>query len=515
MSQTDTQPQDNLDFHVNLDQSGTELVVVHNTADDEGGFDGAIEGGQYVMPGILAVLEDSRLKITELGVLSMNLSKEPPPDNDDRARHLRPIARHASIAIEQVYRAFLEGKKVLSLGGNHVRGLDVMGAMRACHEMGIPFGLVWVDAHPDLNTPESTYSGHIHGMVSSVLQGRGPKELLNLLNGAPFIDPNNIIYVGINAIDDQKNADGTPKDQTELKYLRALREKNIQCCFTMESMKDARGKGRVPEEVKQAVTELSDRLKVKGGKLWVEWDVDAVGVQDMPAAVMDNLNGMSAAQIHDLFNHLGSRCSVDGVGVSELAPHKDIDGKSANLVAEGVGNLLGVSNAAYAMHMARARNELEGRQHPASAEHVVQPAPQPSRKKRPIRKRVLDFVAGSAAAIGAIIAGHKMTKQTPIPAPVSMLALDSLHQLSQSDFLATAGQLRLMVEKGDQQGTEVALNKLAAIYEAIRNRAPGAAAISDLGQLSLSEFVRGYTGGTHAGSPECDQYFQKFLRRVS
>ena len=504
------EPFDGLELHVNQDRPHEELFVLHNTADDEGGFDGSsIEGGRYVMPGIARILADTRMKIHDKDVITMDLSKEEP--GDPKARFLGPIVRHTAKAADKVEEAFLKGQKVLSLGGNHVRGFDVIGALRACHTLGIKMGIIWVDAHPDLNTPESTASGHVHGMASAILHGRGPKELLDLLKGAPFIDPHDFIYIGINAIDNPKNDNGTEKEHTELKYLKQLRDLGVKC-ITMEQMKDARKQDRVPDEVKNAVTELSDRMKASGGKVWVEWDVDSVDVKDMPAAVMSNTDGMSGAQIKDLFKHLGSRCSIDGVGVSELNPKKDIDGKSAQLVAEGVGHLFGVMNPTYAGHMHRARQEMKG-EHPEESAKPPSAAPWKS-------SRLLHFIAATAAGIATAIVGSNLQKPTTEvetgPRVVSNERMDGhfLSQFSYSNFSATASRLRLMVEKGDEKGKESAMNALVEKYMLEYKRAPSPAASSALAELALSEFTTGFTVGTQAGSNELKQAYEEFQKRV-
>lgn len=417
MSQHSQSPRDELNEFVNRDQPDRELVIMKHTADDEGGFDGSsVEGAKHVLPGILSVLKETRMQISELDAVDMDLTGK--DIGEPNARYLEPIVEFSARSADQIETAFKKNQKVLSLGGNHVRGLGLIGAMRACHEQGIPMGVVWVDAHPDLNTPDSTESGHIHGMPSAVIQGKGPKALLDLLEGAPFIDPKNIIYIGVNAIDNQMNRDGTTKEHTELKYLQALRDKGVRVYPMNTRMKKARNKGVVPDEVLENVSELNDRIKAEGGKMWTEWDVDVVDRSDMPAAVMDNVDGMSAKQIKHLFNYMGSHCDIDGVGVSEINPEKDRDaqgrsadelelgevfeGKAQKLVAEGVGNLFGVSNTNYAEHMSRARKEMSGEEVPNT---ITVSLSRPS-----IRRRLTMAAGGIAAAVGGLIVGSQLER---------------------------------------------------------------------------------------------------------
>ena len=526
-------PRDELNEFVNVDQPARELFILQHTIDDEGGFDGSsVEGAQHVLPGILATLEDTRLQITGLDIDPVTMDIADKPIADPNARFLDPIVEAASEAADHVHSAFLKNQKVLSLGGNHTRALDVVGALRACHEQGIPMGVVWVDAHPDLNTPESTASGHVHGMPSAVLQGRGPKELLALLEDAPTIDPTNIIYIGINAIDDPKHDDGSEKEHTELKYIQELRAKGVRVYPMNTAMKNARNNGVVPEEVLSNISELNDRIKHSGGKMWTEWDVDVVDQSDMPAAVMDNLDGMSGAQIKHLFNHMGSHCDIDGVGVSEINPAKDRDtkgrsadeipdgevfqGKAQKLVSEGVGHLFGVSNPNFALHMSRARKEMSGE----DASNTATVSLSQRNKQRPsVRSRVLGLVGGVAASIGAFIAGTQIEQPSienhqPTIANISTEDQQVLNQFSEStEFIVAASDLRENIAMQNERGIEQSINTLAVTYLAKFEHRISDNAVSALSQMAFAEFAKGFNG-TRFEAIDQEPYLQMFKNRV-
>jgi arginase len=487
----------NTEFEIAEQQDGPQkIVVVHNTMDDEGGGDHvdegeaseSVEGGRYVLPAIRDRIDTTRFDIEELGVIEMDLNDDP---GDPTAKHLSPILESAPKGISQVYKAFKDGNKVLTLGGNHVRALDVIGALRACHEMGVPFGMIWVDQHLDLNTPETSPSGNIHGMVSAVLQGKGPKGLLELLEGAPFIDPKNMIYIGVQvqAIDGDTDENGEYLEGTEGYFLRQLEEKGVRC-FTADGMAMDKEEGRISDEAKEAATELSDRIQKEGGKLWTEWDVDSVDTEDMPAAVMKCENGLSAAQMRDLFEHLEAHCSIDGMGVSEISPEKDINGKSKDLIAEGVSKILGVSHEEAAVLSFRQPN---------------------------VWNRTWKIALTTAASIAAAIGIHQLN-EAPDVKPVRPIVDNShsefLDQFTQSDFRKAAGELKLAADVGDLESVDTALERLATIYTQESRNAPSAAATSDLGRLALSEFRHGFTGGSFAGSADLEQYYQVYLEKV-
>ena len=412
----------------NTEKPKRKLVVSNFALDDKGGIYESHEGGEYVMPAIRDRIDQTRFEIEELDVIKMDTTKAP---QNPKAKYLNRIVKHSPEGINRVYKAFKAGHKVLSLGGNHVRALDVIGAMKACHELGIPFGLIWIDQHLDFNTPDTTETGNIHGMVSAVLQGRGAKDLLALLEECPFVDPNNIIYIGPR--EDQmdghetKTVDEDGKvhydEGTEAHCFQKLKEKGVRC-FTSQEI-NANSRSVIPPKAKEAIKEVHDRVKEVGGRMWCELDADAVDTQDMPASVMGNEKkfdesgveigrGLSKYHMHDLFNFIEKYCDFDGMGVSEICPMKDRDaegktfaeadfdspfnsefkGISKELIAEGVSKVLGFEKEEIAQLV---------------EEEIVQLARKEPKKWR----RALDFIAGTAAGIAALIAGNQLMKPNP------------------------------------------------------------------------------------------------------
>ncbi len=335
----------NLESSANQDLTGEKLAILHNNADDGGGGVSSKNGGLFVLGRrIHDALAGTQMRIRDVGVVNFDDMEE--TGNDPKMNKLRQIVRSTAEAADHVEQALSRGERVLSLGGNHVRGLDVIGALRWCHEQGIELGLVWVDAHPDANTPETSLTGDIHGMVSAVLLGHGPEELLALMKGAPFLKPENVIYVGLNAIDNPKG-----REKTELTFLQELVKQGTQC-FTMRDMKASSGPDLIPEKASGAIANLGERLKAKGGKAWVELDADVFRQEEVPAAVMDNPNGMPAEQGYDLFEQIGHHLPVIGMGVSELSPGKETpNGRSGKVIARCVAGAMGISNIPYSLQM--------------------------------------------------------------------------------------------------------------------------------------------------------------------
>jgi arginase len=88
------------------------------------------------------------------------------------------------------------------LGGDHSVAIGTIAGVSRFHRMrGERIGLVWVDAHADMNTPETSPSGNVHGMPLACIIGMGPQELTHLFGYAPKVEPRNVALVGLRDVD--------------------------------------------------------------------------------------------------------------------------------------------------------------------------------------------------------------------------------------------------------------------------------------------------------------------------
>jgi arginase len=133
-----------------------------------------------------------------LAVQQREALPEGPPD----ARFLLQIAdtcRRLGLAVEK---AAGQGKVPVVLGGDHSVAVGTMaGLSRAFRKKKQKVGLIWVDAHADMNTPESSPSGNIHGMPLACCIGVGPRELTHLFGYAPKVAAANVALVGVRDVD--------------------------------------------------------------------------------------------------------------------------------------------------------------------------------------------------------------------------------------------------------------------------------------------------------------------------
>ena len=127
---------------------------------------------------------------------------------DVHARYLAEIVRASAVACKKVERIMSRGHFPLVLGGDHsIAAGTVSGIAAFCRRQGKKLGLLWVDAHGDINTPDSSPSGNIHGMPVAALLGYGPAELTGIGGKFRKVEPGNVALVGIRSLDEGEKRD--------------------------------------------------------------------------------------------------------------------------------------------------------------------------------------------------------------------------------------------------------------------------------------------------------------------
>src|SRR5688572_19788315 len=124
------------------------------------------------------------------------------PEVDDKLKYVREISNACEQLAKQV-EAILEANQLpLILGGDHSIAIgSFAGVVSHYKRQDQTLGLIWFDAHADINTPETTPTGNIHGMPLAALLGHGAPELTNIGGFAPKLDPKLCVHVGARDID--------------------------------------------------------------------------------------------------------------------------------------------------------------------------------------------------------------------------------------------------------------------------------------------------------------------------
>jgi arginase len=238
---------------------------------------------------------------------------------DVRARYLAEIARASTAASKKVERIMTRGHFPLVLGGDHsIAAGTVSGIAAFARRKGKKVGLLWVDAHGDINTPESSPSGNIHGMPVAALLGHGPAELTGIGGRQRKVDPANVALVGIRSLDEGE------KDR-----LKAL---GVQV-HTMSDI-DRRGIHRVMKKALARVTDGTDYVHVS-------FDLDAVDPTVAPGVGTPVKGGLDYREAHLIMELLHDSAVMTSLEIVEANPILDQGNSSAEFAVELVQSAFG------------------------------------------------------------------------------------------------------------------------------------------------------------------------------
>jgi len=241
------------------------------------------------------------------------------PAGPSHARYLPQIAHTCARLADMVENAADGGRVPLVLGGDHSVAVGtVAGMSRRFRKQGRKLGLIWIDAHADMNTPESSPSGNVHGMPLACCIGNGPEELTRLAGAAPAVEPGSVAIVGLRSVDqiERLNVRGTGVHP-----------------FTMRDI-DERGMRAV---LQQAIHLAS--LDTAGFHL--SFDLDAVDPSEAPGVGTPVHGGITYREAHlamEMVCDSGLMVSMEAV---EVNPVMDEANRTAILAVELILSALG------------------------------------------------------------------------------------------------------------------------------------------------------------------------------
>jgi arginase len=195
------------------------------------------------------------------------------------------------------------------IGGDHTSAIGTWsGVFQAIHKKG-SFGLLWIDAHMDSHTPESSQSGNLHGMPLACLLGEGESSLVTLMGESPKLNPENVCLIGIRSF-----------EQGEMERLKRL---NVRV-FYMDEVKQ-RGLSAVFAEA----IEIVSKNTVGYG---VSIDVDSIDPIDAPGTGVSEPGGIPAADLCAALTTLAQDPRLIGIEIAEFDPHFDREQRTEKLI---------------------------------------------------------------------------------------------------------------------------------------------------------------------------------------
>jgi arginase len=268
--------------------------------------------------GLQSSIKKLGVQVEDIGNLSVKQPEEMPV-GEKRAKYLQEIAETCGDVAAAAEKALSEGFLPLVLGGDHSIAAGVAaGVANFFRKDKKQIGYLWLDAHGDMNTPESSPSGNVHGMPLAAIMGYGAPELVDLLGFHPKAEPGNIVIVGARDLDAQE---------------RKIVKKSGVHVFTMRDI-DERGMREV----------MSDALKYAiddTAGIAVSLDMDFVDPADAPGVGTPVRGGVTYREAHLAMETIADTESMVSLEVVEINPILDEHNRTALLGVELVLSGLG------------------------------------------------------------------------------------------------------------------------------------------------------------------------------
>ena len=266
-------------------------------------------------------------QLTKLGLQVVDKGDVPSPIPERKAfgdphkRYVKDIARVCQRLFQTSLSSFSEGAMPIVLGGDHSLGAASVAAASAhMRKQNKPLGLIWVDAHGDMNNPGSSESGNVHGMPLAALLGTGPAELAHFAGPGAAVSPKHTVLVGIRNL-----------DEIEKKIVRASKVH----VFTMKEI-DRLG---IAEVMSRAIA-----IATKGtGGFHVSYDLDACDPTVAPGVGTPVKGGLSYREAHLVMERVADSGQMTSFDLVEVNPTLDIRNTTAELGTELALSALGKS----------------------------------------------------------------------------------------------------------------------------------------------------------------------------
>ena len=237
----------------------------------------------------------------------------------EKVKYLEEISAVCEELAVEVRNILSAGELPLVLGGDHSIAIgSIAGVSSFFRERNQTLGMIWFDAHADMNTPDTTPSGNIHGMPLSALLGYGATELTHVAGFAPKLDPRFCAHIGARDI-----------DQGERELIRQLGMR----FFTMREI-DERGMSVCIDE---AITIAS---RASGGYC-VTFDVDALDPGDAPGSGTLVRGGLTYREAHLAMEKIAEAGGMRSLEIVEINTALDINNRTAELGVELILSGLG------------------------------------------------------------------------------------------------------------------------------------------------------------------------------
>jgi arginase len=268
--------------------------------------------------GIERKLKNIGYAVSDLGDIYVQ-TKETQDVANPRLKYLDEIVRASEILSQMVERTLKKGHFPLCIGGDHSMSIgSIAGIASYCRKNDSTLGVIWIDAHSDMNSEDTTTSGNIHGMPMAASLGLGNEKLTDLLGFAPKVSPENCALIAVRSI-----------DNLEKKNIRSV---NLPV-YTMSDI-DRKGAYGIIDEVLRSLKERADHIHVS-------FDLDGLDPSVATGVGTPVPGGLTYREAHLIMETIAERGGMGSMDVAEINPILDHRNESAEVTAEIVASVMG------------------------------------------------------------------------------------------------------------------------------------------------------------------------------
>jgi arginase len=262
--------------------------------------------------GLETRLEALGHQVSDGGNIRVEIAETQTAGNEN-AHYLPQIAETCTHTAEAVMKILEEGLTPLVLGGDHsLAAGSISGVAEFYRRRGEKIGLLWIDAHTDINTPETSLSGNVHGMPLAALLGLGPEPLAKIFGYAPKIAAENTVLIGVRDVDEAERENLRRAGVTEVYTMRDIDERGMRT--VMEEALRVAGRGTVGYHV--------------------SLDMDWIDPEDAPGVGTPVRGGATYREAHLAMEIIADHGRLLSFEIVEVNPVIDEHNRTADLAVE-------------------------------------------------------------------------------------------------------------------------------------------------------------------------------------
>jgi arginase len=268
--------------------------------------------------GLNAVLQKLGHQVEDVGNVHVKIAEEQ-HFGDRHAKYLMEIAEINQAVAHRIYQTLEDGYFPLSLGGDHSMAIGtIAGVSKFYRDRNQSVGCLWIDAHADMNTPQSSPSGNVHGMPLAATLGIGPETLTKIFGHTPKIQGKNCVLIGTRSLDTRER--------------RIVKKSGINV-FTMR---------QIDEQGMRAVMEKSLALATQGtAGFVVSFDMDVLDPREASGVGTPVRGGVTFREAHLAMEMISDSQKMLALDLVEINPILDVQNQTAILGVGLVSSALG------------------------------------------------------------------------------------------------------------------------------------------------------------------------------